>query len=75
MRRKYRNLLLSGLFVFLAVLVANASIELWAGLPQDHGIDAVITATVNAIAIYALVSAAAYQGVRYCEKSRRGPRR
>lgn len=73
--KKFWNLLGSGLCVFLAIIIANSSLNLWAGLPEDHGLSAVITATVNAAAVYLLIAAAAYNSNRYLTRSQRGRRR
>jgi len=71
-RNKTWNLILSGAFLFLAIITANESIELITALPDNRTPAAVVTATVNILITAALIMLAAYNGNRYTIRSQRG---
>ena len=71
MKPKTVNLANSGIFIFLAIIISSASISTFGKL--DISAATLIVAAVTALTVAVLIAAAAYNGTRYLDRSRRGP--
>lgn len=72
---KWWNLISSGLWTFIAIIVAQATVETVAELSGNHSFRMIVTATVLTFVTSACVTAAAYNGQRFLIRSMRGRRR
>ena len=72
MKPKTVNLANSGILIFLAIIIiSSASISTFGKL--DISAATLIVAAVTALTVAVLIAAAAYNGTRYLDRSRRGP--
>ena len=72
MNPKWVNLAASSALTFLAVIISIASMNIFAQMAWDSGASTIIVATVTAFAVAALIVGAAYNSIRYMERSQRG---